>query len=221
MQNFISFVNEQLNREDESPHRHDCHDPPHAAGMGFHDDRSPPRRLAAVARSAPWKATPAQVGFPRDASRRQRLPWVVGSTLWNSSRGEDSLVRDHRGEDCHLETEFCAVSGLRATMIAHEASAFTLCPRYSPRGCLLVQLVLASFRTSPRTTSWSPWFNFLKASMSLYSRVSGEALLVTRIAFGSLSPSRNSWYVSISRAFASLSRVSMLGTVCPFSTLEV
>jgi hypothetical protein len=53
MQNFISFVNEQLNREDESPHRHDCHDPPHAAGMGFHDDRSPPRRLAAVASSAP------------------------------------------------------------------------------------------------------------------------------------------------------------------------
>jgi hypothetical protein len=63
MQNFIStfspsrsfqFVNEQLSSERGSPHRHDCHDPPHAPRMGGHDDRSPPRRLAAVARSGPW-----------------------------------------------------------------------------------------------------------------------------------------------------------------------
>ena len=79
MQNFISFVNEQLHWEQESPHRHDCHDPPHTAGMGFLDDRSPPRRLPAVARSDLWKATPAQVGFPGDATWRRRLPWVVGS----------------------------------------------------------------------------------------------------------------------------------------------
>ncbi len=64
MQNFISFGNEQVKREEESPHRHDCHDPPHAARVRVHDDKSPPRRLAAVARSDPWKATPAQMGFP-------------------------------------------------------------------------------------------------------------------------------------------------------------
>jgi len=37
MQNFIGFVNEQLRWEPESPHRHDCHDPPHAARVGIHD----------------------------------------------------------------------------------------------------------------------------------------------------------------------------------------
>jgi hypothetical protein len=68
MQNFIStfsesksfqFVIEQLRREKESIHSHDCHDPPHAAPVGLQDDRSPPRRLAAVARSDPWKTRPA------------------------------------------------------------------------------------------------------------------------------------------------------------------
>ena len=112
MQNFIStfsqvkwfqFMNEQLSREQGSPHRHDCHGPPHAPRVGLHDDRSPPRRLAAVARSDPWKTTPAQVGFRGDATWRRRLPWVLGSDLWNNSRGEDYLRRDRRGEDCHPE----------------------------------------------------------------------------------------------------------------------
>jgi hypothetical protein len=63
MQNFIGFVNEQRCWED-SPHCHDCHDPPHEARGGFVEDISPPRRLAGVARSDPWKVTRAQLGFP-------------------------------------------------------------------------------------------------------------------------------------------------------------
>ena len=119
MQTFIStfspsksfqFVNEQLSREQESPHCHDCHEPPHAPRVGRHDDRSPPRRLAAAARSDPWKTPPAQVGFCQDATRRRRLPWVAGSDLWNNSRGEDYLLRDGRGEDCHAEQEICALA---------------------------------------------------------------------------------------------------------------
>ena len=100
MQNFITFVNEHLSWEEDSPHRHDCHEPPPLAHMGFHDDISPPRRLAAVARSGPWKATPAKVGFPADAPRRRRLSWVVGFHGWNNSRGKD----------CHPSEEFCALS---------------------------------------------------------------------------------------------------------------
>jgi len=87
----FQFGNEQLCWEQGSPQCHDCHSPPHAARVGFHDDRSPPRRLAVVARSDPWKTTPAQVGFPGDATRRRRLPWVVGSDLWNNSSGGDYL----------------------------------------------------------------------------------------------------------------------------------
>ena len=78
MQNFISFVNEQLSWEQESPHRHDCHDPPHAAGMGFLDDRSPPRRLPAVARSDPWKATPARVEFSRGRNSDAKIALGCG-----------------------------------------------------------------------------------------------------------------------------------------------
>jgi hypothetical protein len=88
MQNFITmfspsksfpFLNEQLCWEQRSPHRHDCHGPPHASRVGLHDDRSPPRRLAAVARSDPWKTPPAQVGFRGDATRRRRLGWAASS----------------------------------------------------------------------------------------------------------------------------------------------
>ena len=96
MQNFIStfsqvkwfqFMNEQLSREQGSPHRHDCHGPPHAPRVGRHGDKSPPPRSAAVARSDPWKTPPAQVGFCQHATRRRRLPWVVGSDLCkNNSR---------------------------------------------------------------------------------------------------------------------------------------
>ena len=60
MQNYITslsaskssqIVNDRLSWDEGSPHRHDCHDPPHEARGGFVDDRSPPRRLAAGARS--------------------------------------------------------------------------------------------------------------------------------------------------------------------------
>jgi hypothetical protein len=322
MQNFIStfspsksfpFVNEQLFWEQGSPHCHDCHDPPHAARVGFHDDRSPPRRL----------------------------PWVARPDLWNNSRGENYLLRDRQGKDCDPEEEYCALAALGAAKIELEAFAFTHGPMsyfrshrglyagliesrckwhawtehfsvsreefsswefsvadnalsedprrsrlrgsnknlsfqlaqrfgpdealpaplpgtstaaccytrslqglfilfsrylkvgerglwqshgqisYSLRGCFLVQVALASLRTNAITISWSFAFRFLKVSMTLVSRVSGAALLSAGIAFGSLSPSRNSWYVSISRAFAIFSRVLMLGIVCPFSTLEI
>jgi hypothetical protein len=138
MQNFISalsqsksfqFVNEPLSRERGSPHHHDCHSPLHAPRVGLHDDRSPSRRLATVARSDPWKTTPAQVGFPGDATRRRRLPWVVGSDLWNNSRGEDYLLRDQRGEDYHPEQETFALARLGAAKIALDAFAFTCDPR--------------------------------------------------------------------------------------------
>src|SRR5664279_645108 len=82
---FISSMDEQLYLEEITPHRHDCRDPPHAAGVGFHDDKFPPRRLAGVARSDPWRSTPAQVGFSGDAMRRRRLPWVVESDHRNNS----------------------------------------------------------------------------------------------------------------------------------------
>jgi hypothetical protein len=96
MQNFISFVNEQLNREEQSPHRHDCHDPPYTAGMGFLDDRSPPRRLPAVARSGPPRGTtPAQVG-------RQRGGEDVRHFRTEPSRPALSLLHCLRLLRCHL-----------------------------------------------------------------------------------------------------------------------
>jgi hypothetical protein len=134
MQNLIStfspsksfqFVNDQLSREGGSPHCHDCHDPPHAARVGRHDDRSPPRRLAAVARSDPWKTPPAKVGFRGDATRRRRLPWVAGSDRWNTGRGKDYLRRYRRGEDCHPEEEFCDLAALGTPKIACGACALT------------------------------------------------------------------------------------------------
>ncbi|GEM_PF-432756 len=121
MQNFIStfsssksfqFVNEQICWEQRSPHRHDCHDPPHAVRVGRHDDRSPPRRLAAVVRSDPWKIPPAQVGFRGDATWRRRSPWVVGPDRWNIGRGEDYLPRDRRGEDGHVAGHVTWYAGL-------------------------------------------------------------------------------------------------------------
>jgi hypothetical protein len=91
MQNIISLVNEQLCWEEESFHHHDCHDPPQAARVGFSNDKSPPRRLAGVARSDPWRITPAQVYFHEDATRRRRSLWVVGSDRWNNIGGGDYL----------------------------------------------------------------------------------------------------------------------------------
>ena len=114
MQNFIRFVNEQLSWEEDTPHRHDCHDPPHATRVGFHDDSSPPQRLAAVARSNPWKTTPAQVGFPGEPTRKRRLPRVAGSDLWNNSRGKDCQQRYLRCKDCHPEQEIHALASMHA-----------------------------------------------------------------------------------------------------------
>jgi hypothetical protein len=138
MQNFVStfspskslrFVNEHFSRKQQHPHRLDCHSPPHASRVGLHDDRSPPRRLAAVARSDPWKTPPAQVGFRGDATRRRSLPWVVGSDRWNTGRGEDYLRRDMPDEDCHPEEEFYALAALGAPRIELEACAFTHEPK--------------------------------------------------------------------------------------------
>ena len=216
MQNCISWlksftlVNDQLCWEEASLYCRDCHDPPPASRLGLHDAKSPPRRLAEAARSDPWRKPPAGVVFPRDVNRRGRLPRAVGPNRWFGERGEDCQARDRRDEDCHAVMEFCPVAELRATKIALQL-----------RGFFPVQDDLASFRARARTSSWFLWFNFPKASVSLYSRDSGAAVLFTGIISGSLSPSRISWYVSISRAFAILSSVSRLGTVCPFSTLDV
>src|ERR1017187_2421019 len=139
MQDFIStfaspfqFVNVQLYREEVSPHRHDCHDPPHAVGVGFRDHKSPPRRLARVARLQPWKSTLTTVGFPVDATRRGRLHWDVWSDRWNTGMDEDYLRRDGRGEDCHPEQAICSCAGLGDVKIEFEAFALAC----GPKGCL-------------------------------------------------------------------------------------
>ena len=210
MRNYISFVNEEFYREEDCPHRYDCHDPPHGVPVGFLDDRSAKQRLLAVARLDPWKVTPAEVGSPGDASRVRRLPWVAGPDRWNMGRGKDCLRRYRRSEDCNPEQEI-VLSLVYGRPRAH----------LQLRAFFIAQDDLASFRDMPRTSSWSAWFNFLKVSTSLPSREEGAAPVSKGKASGSLSPSKNSWYVSILNAFANLSRVSRLGTVCPFSTLEI
>lgn len=104
----FQFVNDQLRWEQRSIHCDDCHSPPQALRIGLDDDRSPPGRLAAVARSDLWTTPPAQVGFSGDVVRRRRFPTVVGSDLWNNSRGRDYLQWDRRGEDCNPEDNFFA-----------------------------------------------------------------------------------------------------------------
>ena len=127
MQNFITsfcaskpsqIVNDRLGWDEGSPHRHDCHDPPHEARGGFVEDRSPPRRLPAVARSAPWKAAPVQVGLPGDATRKQRSTLVAGLDCWNNSRGKDYLRRNCCGNDCHPEREIHTFAAIGAAEIA-------------------------------------------------------------------------------------------------------
>ena len=113
----FQFVNEQLCWEQRSIHCDDCHSPPHSLRIGLDDDRSQPGRSAAVARSDPWPTPPAQVGFSGDVIRRRRLPWVVGSDLWNNSRGGDYLRRDRRGEDRHPELEICVLARLDAAKV--------------------------------------------------------------------------------------------------------
>ena len=137
MRNIISFVNEQSNREEDCPRRHDCHDPPHGVPVGFLDDRSPPQRLPAVARSDPWKATTAQVGYRGDATRMRRLPWVAGSDRRNMGRGEDCLSRDRRGEDCHPEQVICALARLGVAKIELEGFVFACEPKGYFEGSVL------------------------------------------------------------------------------------
>ena len=85
MQNRISwsksfqFVNVQLCWEEQIPHRHDCHDPPHAIRGGFHDDPSPPRRLPAVARADPWRNDTCSGGIPRGRNLEAKIG--LGSVL--------------------------------------------------------------------------------------------------------------------------------------------
>ena len=109
MQNFMHFLNEQFSWEKESFCGHGCHDPPHVPRWGFNEDRSPPRRWTAVARSDPLIVTPA-LAFPGNACWRRRLPCPVGSDPWNNERGKDWLRRDVCGEDCHSENEFFALA---------------------------------------------------------------------------------------------------------------
>jgi hypothetical protein len=223
---FISLVDDQLYLEEITPHRHDCHDRPHAAGVGFRDDKSPPRGLAGVARSAP-----GEQHLLRWGSRRTQLGGEDCIGMWGQTAGATTVARFICRGTCGRKMAIPRWSFLPSRVCGRRRSPLTvgehgLWQRHgqisnSLRGCFLVQVASASFRTTPITNSWSFWFNFLKVAMSLDSRVSGAALLPAAIASGSLLPPRNSWYVSISSAFAILSRVSMLGTVCPFSTLEV
>jgi hypothetical protein len=134
MQNYITslsaskssqIVNDRLSWDEGSPHRHDCHDPPHGVRGGFVEDRSPPRRLPAVARSDPWKVTRAQAGFPGDVTRRRRLPRVAGSDRWNTGTGRDCLRRDRRGEDCHPGQEIQSLAALSVAKIELGCFAFT------------------------------------------------------------------------------------------------
>ena len=87
----FQIVNEQLCWEQRSIHCDDWHSPPHALRIGLDDDRSPPGRLAAVARSGPWTTPLAQVGFSGDVIRRRRLPCVVGSGLSANNTDEGGL----------------------------------------------------------------------------------------------------------------------------------
>jgi hypothetical protein len=139
MQNFITsfcaskpsqIMNDRLGWDEGSLHRHDCHDPPHAAGVGFRDDKSLPRRLTKVAKSAPRRTTHVQVGFPEDAIRRRRSPWVAVSGLWCTNRGEECLRKYQNGEDRHPEQEIHALAVLAAAKIELEAFAFA----YEPKG---------------------------------------------------------------------------------------
>jgi hypothetical protein len=129
MENFISFVNEHLSWEEDNPQRNDCHDPPHATPMGFVDDRFVPRRLAGVARSGPWRSTPAEMGFPMDASRRRISPWVAESDLWCNNRREKYLRKHQSGEDRHRVEVICALARFGMAMIVLEGFVFACEPK--------------------------------------------------------------------------------------------
>ena len=52
------------------------------------------------------------------------MPWVAGSDLWNTGRGEDYVRRDRRGEDGDPEQEICALARLDTAKVELEAFAF-------------------------------------------------------------------------------------------------
>ncbi len=218
MQNFISslslsksfqFVNDQLCREEHSPYRHDCHDPPQGAAWGFRmtdphrkDCRRWQGRTLGRLHRLEWDSQGTQPGGEDCLGCRVRPP--------EHGEGKDCLRKDWHGEDCHPEQEIVLslVYGRPETHLQRRAF-------FSP------QDNLASFRIMARASSWSARFNFLKVSTSLPSGEEGAAPVAKGTGSGSLSPSKNSWYVSISSAFANLSKVSKLGIVCPCSTLEI
>ena len=126
MQNYITsfsvskssqFVNDQLGWDEGSPHRHDCHDPPHGARVGFLDDRSPPRRLAGVARSDPWKVTKLRRDSRGMELGGEDCPGLQGQTAGTRGGGRDCLRRDRRGEDCHPGQEIQSLAALAAAKI--------------------------------------------------------------------------------------------------------
>jgi len=92
MQNFISFVNEYLIWEEDSPHRHDCHDPPHALRVDFMMiDPHCEDWLRWQVR--PLEDNTCSVGFRGDATRRRRLPWVMGSGLSATTLNDGWCIR--------------------------------------------------------------------------------------------------------------------------------
>ena len=167
MRNFISFVNEQLRWEQESPHRHDCHDPPHTAGMEFLDDRSPPRRLPAVARSGPWKATPAEVGFPGDAVWRQRLPWVVGSDLSANNTGEGWFVSEELASGCLQLERGLVVQGIGYTVTDDNTATKTLLMGTPAKTLDQLNKVVVGFLNGSRIKGYAYDFSALKDSFDL------------------------------------------------------
>jgi hypothetical protein len=176
MQNFMrsfspsssfQFVNEQLCWEQESPHRHDCHSPPHAARVGFHDDRSPPRRLAAVARSDPWRTPPAQVGFPGEATRRRRLPWVVGSDLSANNTGEGWFVSEELASGCLQLERGLVVQGIGYTVTDDNTATKTLLMGTPAKTLDQLNKVVVGFLNGSRIKGYAYDFSALKDSFDL------------------------------------------------------
>ena len=126
------IVNDRLGWDEGSPHRHDCHDPPHGARVGFLDDRPPPRRLAAVARSDPWKVTRAQAGFPGGTQLGgEDYSGLPGQTAGTRGGGKDCLLRDRRGEDCYPGQGIHSLALLSRAKIELECFAFA----FMSKGC--------------------------------------------------------------------------------------
>ena len=151
MQNYITsfsaskssqFVNDRLTWDEGRPHRHDCHDPPHGVRVGFIEDRPPPRRLARVARSDPWKVTGAQVDSGGMQLGGEDYSWLQGQTAGTRRGGKDCPRRDLHGEDCHSGQQIYALPVMEVAKSQFEAFAFTGGSKgYSVRGPLYAALI--------------------------------------------------------------------------------